>query len=402
MLQVRFGKIVFLVVALAAVGQFANTVYVPAISMIAHELNITAEHAQLLMTAYLLPYGCTQFIYGPLSDLYGRRPMVLIGLSIFLVGSLLTVLAHGFTLLLSGCLIQGTGAGVAGVMARTVMRDCYQGHQLYRANSVIAFALIFAPLFAPLIGGVLSVYFGWRSDFIFLFLLSSMVLVLEYYLFPETHLSATSTKGTNLNSILQRYLTVFRHPTFNGYLLCMALSYAGIAVFEAAASVLMTQILHFPPKMVSVLFIAPIPGYLLGAYFASYINLYLSLQQVLKLSLGIITVSVLTLAIPAFLHVLNVVVILVPISLYLFGTGLLFPTAMTAALDPLGEVAGTAGAILGGGQNLAAALMVALFTLIPQTTQRPLALMLSVCCALLLITYTFWLKPSFTDPDINE
>ena len=123
MLHVKFGRIVFLVVALVSVGQFANTIYVPALTMIADSMRISPEKTQILMTAYLLPYGFTQFIYGPLSDIYGRRPMVLIGLSIFLVGSILAVTANGFSQLAFWCLTQGLGAGVAGVMARTVMRD---------------------------------------------------------------------------------------------------------------------------------------------------------------------------------------------------------------------------------------------------------------------------------------
>ncbi len=396
MLQVRFGKIVFLVVALAAVGQFANTIYVPAITMIAASLKINAEHAQWLMTGYLLPYGCTQFIYGPLSDLYGRRPLILIGLSIFLAGSCLTVFATHFDMLFIGCLIQGLGAGVAGVMARTVMRDCYQDHKLYRANSIIAFALILAPLLAPVVGGLLSAYLGWRSDFIFLFLLSTIILGVEYFLFPETHLNRPRDPHFELSPLLAKYRQAFSSRNFKGYLLCMAFSFAGIAIFEASAGILLTRVLHYSPKIVSLLFVVPIPGYMFGSYGASYINRYYSLHTVLRLSLSIITGGVLTLLIPALLHIINIYVILIPVTIYMFGSGLLFPTPMTPALNPLGEIAGTAGAILGGVQNLCAGILTGLFTFIPQTTQRPLALALSLCCICILFTFKKFIQPNPT------
>ena len=387
MLHVKFGRIVFLVVILASVGQFANTIYVPALSMIAHNLQINPEQAQFLMTAYLLPYGCTQFIYGPLSDHYGRRPMVIIGLLIFLVGTLVTVMANHFQHLLIGCLIQGTGAGVAGVMARTVMRDCYSDHKLYKANSVIAFALIFAPLFAPVIGGLLSIHFGWRSDFIFLFVLASSVLILEWYLFPETNLARKKDANATFYSFIKKYQQALSRPSFLGYMFCIALSFAGIAVFEAGASVLLTRALHFSPQLMTIMFIVPIPGYLVGSYCASYVNRYLPISAILKLALAVITFSVVSLSLPAFAKILNSYVVLIPITIYMFGTGLLFPTAMTAAINPLGEIAGTAGALLGGVQNICAAAMTALFTLIPQTTQRPLAIMLIICCVLMLLSY---------------
>lgn len=391
MLHVKFGRIVFLVVALVSVGQFANTIYVPALTMIADSMRISPEKTQILMTAYLLPYGFTQFIYGPLSDIYGRRPMVLIGLSIFLVGSILAVTANGFSQLAFGCLTQGLGAGVAGVMARTVMRDCYTDHKLYRANSIVALCMIFAPLIAPVVGGLLSVYYGWRSDFIFLFILAGSILCLEYYLFPETHLKKPITPCINWRDVIQKYATALRLKKFNGYMLCMSLSFAGIAVFEASAGILLTKILKFSPKMVSFLFIVPIPGFLLGSYLASYINQFFSLDTILKIAIGVITTGVLGLGIPAFAHVLNIWVILIPITFYMLGTGLLFPTAMTGALNPLGNIAGTAGALLGGVQNICAASMTALFTQIPQTTQRPLALVLGICCSLILMTYAVFL-----------
>ena len=392
MLHVRFGRIVFLVVALVSVGQFANTIYVPALSLIANNLKINPENTQFLMTAYLLPYGLTQFIYGPLSDIYGRRPLVLCGLAIFLIGSVLTVLANDFAVLLSGCLIQGLGAGVAGVMARTVMRDCYTDHKLYQANSIVSLCLIFAPLIAPVIGGLLSVCCGWRSDFIFLFVLSGSVLCLEYSLFPETHIKRSTDQQINWSSIKAKYTQALKLKKFNGYMLCMSLSFAGIAVFEASASILMTNILHYSPEAVSFLFIIPIPGFLIGSYLASYINKFISLDQILKLSILLILLGVTSLAVPAFAHVLNIEVILIPITIYMLGTGLLFPTAMTGALNPLGKIAGTAGALLGGVQNLCAAGMTVLFTLIPQTTQRPLALVLSLCCLLIVLTYWIFLQ----------
>ncbi|MGL4480574.1 MAG: MFS transporter, partial [Aeromonas veronii] len=148
-----------LLILLVAVGQMTQTIYVPAMTQIASGLMVRPGAVQAVMAAYLLTYGLSQLVYGPLSDRFGRRPMVLSGLLVFVFGCVFALLAPSLDMLVAGSAIQGMGTGVAGVMIRTVPRDLFEGAALRRANSLISMGIIFSPLLAPVLGGVLSTHF---------------------------------------------------------------------------------------------------------------------------------------------------------------------------------------------------------------------------------------------------
>jgi len=125
-----FYPLFLLTILMVAVGQMTQTLYVPSIPMMAGEFNVVSGQLQAVMACYLIPYGLSQFVYGPLSDRIGRRPILIVGMMVFLVGTLTIQLIPTFTALLVGSFIQGLGTGAGGAMSRTVMRDRYNGAEL--------------------------------------------------------------------------------------------------------------------------------------------------------------------------------------------------------------------------------------------------------------------------------
>ena len=148
----RSVNLLLMLVLLVAVGQMAQTIYIPAIADMARELNVREGAVQSVMAAYLLTYGLSQLVYGPLSDRVGRRPVILAGMSIFMLATLVAITTHSLTVLIIASAIQGMGTGVGGVMARTLPRDLYEGTQLRHANSLLNMGILVSPLLAPLIG----------------------------------------------------------------------------------------------------------------------------------------------------------------------------------------------------------------------------------------------------------
>ena len=167
--QNRF--LLFMLIVLVAVGQMAQTIYVPAMANMAEALNVRSGAMQQVMAAYLMTYGGSQLIYGPLSDSIGRRPVILAGMSIFAAGALIALFAPSLSVLVLGSAVQGLGTGVAGVMARTMPRDLYSGIALRQANSLLNMGILVSPLLAPVLGALLTHLFGWHACFAFLLLL---------------------------------------------------------------------------------------------------------------------------------------------------------------------------------------------------------------------------------------
>ncbi|STD24458.1 multidrug resistance protein D [Enterobacter asburiae] len=256
-----------MLVLLVAVGQMAQTIYIPAIADMAKELNVREGAVQSVMAAYLLTYGVSQLFYGPLSDRVGRRPVILVGMSIFMVATVIAITTHSLTVLIAASALQGVGTGVGGVMARTLPRDMYQGTQLRHANSLLNMGILVSPLLAPLIGGLLDTMWSWRACYAFLLVLCVIVTFSMARWMPETRpQDAPRTK------LITSYKTLFGNGSFTCYLLMLIGGLAGIAVFEACSGVLLGAGLGLSSMVVSILFILPIPAAFFGAWFAGRPN----------------------------------------------------------------------------------------------------------------------------------
>lgn len=371
-------KLTFLIAILAAVGQMTQTMYVPSIGAMATSFHVSPASLQAVMACFLIPYGLSQFIYGPLSDRVGRRPVIMLGLGIYILGALGCVFSPNFVSFLSFSFIQGLGIGVGGAMCRTVSRDCFSGSQLHKVNSLISMCILFSPLMAPIAGGYLTEWFGWRSSYLFLALFSIAVTIILARHFTET----LAIEDRRSDSAIASYRFVLRQRRFQGYLICLMAIFAGVAVFEAAAGVLLGGVLGLPATTVSWLFIIPIPGYFLGAALSSWVAEKKSEKVSLYIGLLATFLGALVIVIPGLLGLTTAFSLIAGATLYFLGAGTLFPAATTGALTPLPRHAGTGGAVLGGMQNLAAGIVTLLASMIPAHSQLPLGglmLIMSLC-----------------------
>lgn len=259
----RNVNLLLMLVLLVAVGQMAQTIYIPAIADMARDLSVREGAVQSVMAAYLLTYGVSQLVYGPLSDRVGRRPVILVGMSIFMVATVIAITTHSLTVLIAASALQGVGTGVGGVMARTLPRDMYQGTQLRHANSLLNMGILVSPLLAPLIGGLLDTVWSWRACYAFLLVLCIIVTFSMARWMPETR-----PKDAPRTKLIASYKTLFGNGSFTCYLLMLIGGLAGIAVFEACSGVLLGAGLGLSSMVVSILFILPIPAAFFGAWFA--------------------------------------------------------------------------------------------------------------------------------------
>lgn len=375
-------------ILLAGVGQMTNTIYAPAMGLMSSYFNELPTRIQTVMGLFLLPYGLSQFIYGPLSDRFGRRPVILLGLLIYIIGSLATILTKHFNDLLLGSFLQGIGIGVGGVMARTVLRDLYSGQLLHRASSMASIGLIFAPLIAPVLGGVLANSFGWRAVFIFLMIFGIVVLILEYCFFPETNRLAGHA-DTHLTKVFSSYYKVLKNKQFLGFMICLMVSFAGVSVFEASAGILFTEVMHFTPAQASLLYIIPLPAYLFGSFLSGYLGRFYALAKIILLGIILLMIGALSVLVAGLIFKVNPYTILIPINFSFLAVGVLFPAATTGALDPFASLAGTAGSTLGGTQNIGAGIAILASATVRQNSQIPLGIILTVLAIIVTIIYYY-------------
>ncbi len=348
----------------------AQTMFVPALTEISSSLNSDPEAMQGIMAWYLIPYGLFQFIYGPLSDRLGRKIPLLSGLVLFFIGAQVAYYANSIEQLYLGSFIQGAGTAAAGALARSIPRDLYNGKKLLEMNSIVSMAILFSPLVAPIIGGYIVGYSSWQDIYLVLSILSIIVIGVLALTFPEP----LTKERRNFQPVLQSYKHVLSNKVFVIFMVSLVATLSGVAAFEAVAGILYGNTFGLSPLMISVLFVLPIPGYLLGAYYAAKLT---SQKKVLQLGVFSLGLGALIILVPSLFGHNIVATVVLGSVLFFAGAGALFPTLTSLALQPFPKHAGVAGALLGGVQNLLAGMATLVMSWIPLQGQLNIGVFLS-------------------------
>ena len=297
-----------------------------------------------------------------------------------MLATLVAITTHSLPVLIAASAMQGMGTGVGGVMARTLPRDLYEGAQLRHANSLLNMGILVSPLIAPLLGGILDTLWNWRACYAFLLILCAGVTISMAKWMPETR-----PQGAPRTKLLASYKTLFGTGAFNCYLLMLVGGLAGIAVFEACSGVLMGAVLGLSSMAVSILFILPIPAAFFGAWFAGRPNKRFS--TLMWQSVICCLLAGIMMWLPGLFGIMTVWTLLVPAALFFFGAGMLFPLATSGAMEPFPFLAGTAGALVGGLQNIGSGVLAWLSAMMPQTGQSSLGLLMMLMGLLILLCW---------------
>jgi DHA1 family bicyclomycin/chloramphenicol resistance-like MFS transporter len=226
--------VVLYLAAIATIGQFSTSVYVPSIPAIGLDLAVPVSLVQLTIAAYLVPVACGQLLVGAVADRWGRRRILIAGMLLFLAGTALCAATPTVGLLFAGRVLQGLGASAGLVVARAVARDLFEGPELVRAVSVIAIAFAVIPGLAPLIGGVIEDLLSWRATFAATLALGFATLAGYLRAVPETLKPGVSP---SIRLLLRVYGTILSDGAFQRHALVSAGPIAGIFAFLAGGPV---------------------------------------------------------------------------------------------------------------------------------------------------------------------
>ena len=355
MLQPGTFGLTLLLAMLTALGPLSMDMYLPSLPDIAHVLGAPVARTQLTISSYLIGFAVGQMIYGPLSDRYGRRPVLLAAVALYLASTLACAAAQSVDLLIAARLLQGISGSGAIVLARAIVRDVYSGVQAARELSLMGSISATAPIVAPMIGGVLQAGFGWRANFICMSVGGLIALLVAARLLPETLRPNNRAGSLSFFSMARGYGTVARHGGFLVYLGIITTTYAGLFAWVSGASVVLQGVYGLSAVTFGFTFALGAAGYMLGAMLATRLVLRLGLDRTIGVGVVVITAGGLSLALAVATGVPGLWLV-AAMALYLAGVGLAMPQAMAGALTPFPDRAGTAASLMGLVQQAVAAI----------------------------------------------
>lgn len=336
--------IAFVVAALSMLAPFTIDTYLPSFPAIAADFGASHVQMQQTMGVYLLAFAVTTLIYGPLSDGFGRRPVIIGALLLYVLGSAGAALASGIGGLLLWRVVQGLSAGAGVVVGRAMVRDAFSGHHAQRVLSQAMLIFALAPAIAPMIGGVLQDWSGWRAVFWFLALLGVSELVIIVWRAPET-LPAERRHSLHPRKVAAVYGRALRHKRFMGLVLAFALNFGGFFIYIAGAPVLLYEHLHLGPRDFWMQFVPMVGGLMCGSYASSRLAGRLSAQRTIGIGYAVMLAASFFNVAQALLLPPAPVNVLAPLVLYAFAVSFTMPSLTLLALDCFPRNRGMAAAV---------------------------------------------------------
>ncbi|MBV7461137.1 MULTISPECIES: multidrug effflux MFS transporter [unclassified Acidovorax] len=347
------GMAILVLAMLLSIQPVTTDLYLPALPALTRSLGAQMAAAQLTLSGLLLAFGCSQMVWGPLSDRFGRRPILLAGLGIYTVASLGSAFAPTMTLLIVWRIAQGAAMGAVVMCARAIVRDLYTPLDGARAMSKALTGLgIVACICAPL-GGVLSEWLGWRAALMALTVYAVATLALVALRLPET-LAHRNPKALQPRALVGTWMHVLRSPTFWAFSLQTTATYGGLFTFLAASSFVFIDVLGLTRTQFGWTMASACVAYLAGTFLCRRLLVRQGLLRTVAIA-GALSASGGTLmAAVAFMGWHQPWALLLPFYLFMLGHGIHQPCGQSGAVGPFPKAAGVASALNGFMMMLAA------------------------------------------------
>jgi len=353
--------IIALLTAISTLGSFATSVYLPSMPAIGAEMAVRPEAVQLTLTAYLGGFALGQLLFGPLSDRFGRRGVMLGGFVIYVVASLACAMASGIGFLVAARIVQAIGACAGMVVSRAMVRDAFDGPGMTKVLSAIAMASAAIPAASPLIGGVLEHVFGWRSAFLAASLLGVVVAALALIHLPETN--RRPLPRLDGFEIVRAYGPVVGSAHFMVCVLISASAFGALFAFLAGSPHVMIDIIGISPAEYGLYPPMAITGVVIGGVLTGRLIGKLTERRMVGIGLGLLLFGGWGMPLLPVLGVLRPTSITGCMFVFSAGMSVVMPICTAVALRPFGARAGTASAMIGCLQMLVGALGSAIVSL---------------------------------------
>ena len=368
---------------ISLITPLAVHLFLPVIPAVKVALGLSDARAQFTFSIALFGMAFATLFYGSLSDRYGRRPVLLSGLALFLIGSVVSAMAETANALVLGRLVQAIGAGCALTLVRAIARDAYRAEQLVKAIAYLTMFGTLGPMVSPFIGGVLTDMLGWRSVFGFALVAGGAITLTAYMVMVETHPVASRHKSDD--SVIQGYVALLSRLRFNAFVLQSGFNTGSFMVMVSASASLMTELLQRPATEFGLYFLLFPIGFFTGNLISTRVGNRLSTEAMVLMGSILALASVSGQALVLSHGWVTPLAFFIPGFFITIAQGIAMPYATVGAMTEIARLAGTAAGVGVFMQNFCGAVFAQLYGLLADGTTRPMTMIAVLCGCLTLI-----------------
>ncbi|MGA2565751.1 MAG: multidrug effflux MFS transporter [Pseudolabrys sp.] len=338
-------RLLALLMAMTAIGPATLNILVPALPGLVTRLASDTGTVQLTLSLYLLSLAAAQLLLGPLSDRFGRRPVVLSGLALSVVASLAAIAAYSIHALIGARVVQAVGASTGIVIGRAIIRDLYERERAAAMIGLVTTAMVIAPMISPLIGGILDTAFGWEAIFLFIAAFSGIVLLWTVLVLPETRPASVAQAP---GMLIEQWRALLGNAKFHGYVLCGALGSAPFFTFLGGGPYVVVTLMGRTSAEFGLWFALTSLGYMSGNFTASRLSQRFGIDAMIMAGIAFeLTGAGLTALLVATMPGAGPAIIFLPQMVISYGNGLLLPNAIAGAISIRPHAAGAASGMTG-------------------------------------------------------
>ncbi len=334
-----------LLIAITGLGPLALNILVPSMPGLQREFACGYDTIQLALSLFLMGFAIAQLVYGPASDYFGRRPVLLVGLGIFLVGTTLCALSTNVELLVAGRILQALGGCAGVVMGRAMVRDHYGKEKAVSALAYVTMAMVIAPMLAPTIGGFLDTWMGWRAGFIFVLCCGGIVLAAIIFFLSETY---TGEKEKSYSAAyVVSLVRLLRMPSFCGYAFNVGFTSSVFFAFLGGSPYIMVELLGRPTSEFGLYFIVVSGFYMSGNWLAGRYSIVLGANFMITLGCFLAVIACASLYGVTIYGLLSPGIMFSAMGVIALGNGLSMPNGISAGVSADSRYIGAASGLIG-------------------------------------------------------
>jgi len=366
-----------ILVSLVAIGQLAFNIYLPSLPKIGETFAASPALVKYTITLYLLAFAFGQLFIGMLSDRYGRKTVLLVGLSLFVASCIICAFADSLGMLIGGRILQAIGGCAGFVIARAIVRDMHDQNSAASMLGYITMAMIIAPSIAPFIGGYVEVVFGWRANFIILATLCLAVISATAAKLPESNLERT--KSLRLKAQFHNYGQLLTSVPFLGYALTASFASSMFFAFAAASPFIFIDLLELTPAQFGAYFAFAPVGFMIGNFISGKLSVKYGTDRMIEAGNAVALSGAALMLALAFAGIFTPLSICLPFFLVTLSNGLAMTNSIAGAISVNPKLAGTAAGLAGFMQMCTASSMVWLTGLFQIHNQFPMIVVIFGC-----------------------